>query len=403
MSSNAKQFHVTIILLVFGLLNAQILERPKCGFPPEHEDSARNWGYGYSDLLEDIETWQQSPFVSVDSIGSTVQGRAVWELTISENASSDFYKRIYIHARTHPGEEESFWVADEIINYLIADTPEAAFIRSNTIFHIVPMHNPDGVELGYARENANGLDIESGWDDSILQPEVVALQNRFIELSFAPNPIKVALNMHSAYACKRYFVYHHENGTSDYFTDLEKQFISGVQFYYPDGIEDWNYYVSWTNSTPDQYPESWWWFNYAEDVLALTYEDMNCSSAGNFDMTAEALIRGSLDFVGINIAEVENDLVVPDKFILNQNYPNPFNPSTTIDIELKKSAHVRLSISDLNGKEIRVITDQFFSKGINSFNWDSKDSRGGNVSAGIYLYKMKANDIIKSKKMVLIK
>ena len=403
MSSNAKPFLVIFILLVFGLLNAQILERPKCGFPRENEDSARNWGYGYSDLLEDIEVWQQSPFVSIDSIGSTVQGRAVWELTISENPSSNFYKRIYIHARTHPGEEESFWVADEIINYLIADTPEAVFIRSNTIFHIVPMHNPDGVELGYARENANGLDIESGWDDSILQPEVVALQNRFIELSFAPNPIKVALNMHSAYACKRYFVYHHENGTSDYFTDLEKQFISGVQFYYPDGIEDWNYYVSWTNSTPDQYPESWWWFNYAEDVLALTYEDMNCSSAGDFDMTAEALIRGSLDFVGINIAEVENDLVVPDKFILNQNYPNPFNPSTTIDIELKKSAHVRLSISDLNGKEIRVITDQFFSKGINSFNWDSKDLRGGNVSAGIYLYKMKANDIIKSKKMVLIK
>ena len=112
MSSNAKPFFVIFILLVFGLLNAQILERPKCGFPPEHEDSARNWGYGYSDLLEDIEAWQQSPFVSIDSIGSTVQGRAVWELTISENPSSDFYKRIYIHARTHPGEEESFWVAD---------------------------------------------------------------------------------------------------------------------------------------------------------------------------------------------------------------------------------------------------------------------------------------------------
>ena len=403
MSSNAKPFLVIFILLVFGLLNAQILERPKCGFPPEHEDSARNWGYGYSDLLEDIEVWQQSPFVSIDSIGSTVQGRAVWELTISENPSSDFYKRIYIHARTHPGEEESFWVADEIINYLIAGTPEAAFIRSNTIFHIVPMHNPDGVELGYARENANGLDIESGWDDSILQPEVVALQNRFIELSFAPNPIKVALNMHSAYACKRYFVYHHENGTSDYFTDLEKQFISGVQFYYPDGIEDWNYYVSWTNSTPDQYPESWWWFNYAEDVLALTYEDMNCSSAGNFDRTAEALIRGSLDFVGINIAKVDNDFVVSDKFILNQNYPNPFNPSTSIDIDLKKSSHVRLSISDLNGKEIRVITDQFLSQGINSFNWDSKDSRGQNVPAGVYFYQAKTNSIIQSKKMLLLK
>ena len=49
---------------------------------------------------------------------------------------------------------------------------------------------------------------------------------------------------------------------------------------------------------------------------------MNCSSAGNFDRTAEALIRGSLDFVGINIAKVDNDLVVPDNFILNQNYLN---------------------------------------------------------------------------------
>ena len=104
MSSNAKPFLVIFILLVIGILNAQILERPKCGFPPEHEDSARNWGYGYSDLLEDIEVWQQCPFVSTDSIGSTVQSRAVWELTISENPLSDYYKRIYIHARTHPGE-----------------------------------------------------------------------------------------------------------------------------------------------------------------------------------------------------------------------------------------------------------------------------------------------------------
>lgn len=403
MSSNAKPFLVCFTLVALGCLNAQLLERPKCGFPPEYENNSRNWGYGYSDLLEDIEVWRQSPFVSVDSIGSTVQGRAIWELTISENALSDFHKRIYIHARTHPGEEESFLVADEIINFLIADNPEAAFIRSNTIFHIVPMHNPDGVELGFSRENANGLDIESGWDDSILQPEVSALQNRFIELSFAPNPIKVALNMHSAYACKRYFVYHHENGTSDYFTDLEKQFISGVQSYYPNGIEDWNYFISWTNSTPDQYPESWWWFSYAEDVLALTYEDMNCSSAGNFNMTAEALIRGSLDFVGINITKVENDVFFPDKFILNQNYPNPFNPLTSIEIELNKSMHVRLSILDLNGREIRVITDQSHTQGLNSFIWDSKDSRGNNVPAGVYFFKAEASSIIESKKMVLLK
>ena len=102
-------------------------------------------------------------------------------------------------------------------------------------------------------------------------------------------------------------------------------------------------------------------------------------------------------------SKVENDLVAPDKFILKQNYPNPFNPSTSIDIELNKSSHVRLSISDLNGKEIRVITDQFLSQGINSFNWDSKDSRGVDVPAGVYFYQAKANSIIQSKKMLLLK
>ena len=178
--------------------------------------------------------------MTIDSIGQ-VENRAI------DNPASNTYKRVYIHARTHPGEEEAFWVVDEIINFLLADTPEAVFIRSQSIFHIVPMHNPDGVELGFPRENANGIDVESGWDDNVLEPEVTVLQNRFIDLSFViPNPIEVALNMHSAYACKRYFVYHHENGTSENFTELERDFISGIQSYYPGGFEDWSYFVSWT-------------------------------------------------------------------------------------------------------------------------------------------------------------
>ena len=285
---SVKQIFYSFILLIFlSCLVSQPLVEHKCGQLPHefHENRNLNWGYGYNDLLSDLYEWGQSPYVTIDSIGASVQNRAIWELTISDDPSSTTHSRVYIHARTHPGEEEAFWVVDEIINFLLADTPEAAFIRSQSIFHIVPMHNPDGVELGFPRENANGIDVESGWDDNVLEPEVTVLQNRFIDLSFViPNPIEVALNMHSAYACKRYFVYHHENGTSENFTELEREFISGIQSYYPGGFEDWSYFVSWTSGTPDQYPESWWWFNYGDNVMALTYEDMNCSQAGNYDL-----------------------------------------------------------------------------------------------------------------------
>jgi len=402
------KFKASILFIIpfyFGLIDAQIIHNQKCGIPPEESNHSRNWGYGYNDLLDDIEIWQQSQYVNIDSIGRTVQGRAIWELTISEDPSSITHKRIYIHARTHPGEEEAFWVTDEIINFLLADTPEASFIRSNTIFHIVPMHNPDGVELGYSRENANGLDIESGWDDNVLEPEVSVLQNRFLELSFAiPNPIQVALNMHSAYACKRYFVYHHENGTSSYFTDLEKDFISGIQHYYPNGIEDWNYFVSWSSNTPDQYPESWWWFNYAENVMALTYEDMNCSDAGNYNITAEAIVRGVCDYLGINLAGINDQKEIPSAYALKQNYPNPFNPLTTIDVQLTQSGgNIRLSIVDISGNEIKVLANNYIPAGVKSFQWDSKDRNGKPVPSGVYFYHLETSSFKTSKKMILIK
>ena len=193
---------VIVVTLVFTTIiypQSEVVD--KCGYiyaeQPNH-DLARTatWGYGYDSLLVDLERWQESPFVTIDSLGASVQNRAIWELTISDNPQSSSNHRIYIHARTHPGEEESFWVTNEIINYLISDTPLAAFIRNNCIFHIIPMYNPDGVELGYSRENANGVDIESGWDDIPLELEVAVLKNRFIELTtLVNNPIEVALNL----------------------------------------------------------------------------------------------------------------------------------------------------------------------------------------------------------------
>ena len=395
-----------VIILLISNISSQSLPFEKCGqhLSDFEENRILNWGYGYNDLLGDLVVWSQSPHVTIDSIGSSVQNRAIWELTISDNPSSTIYKRIYIHARTHPGEEESFWVANEIINFLLSDSPEANAIRSQCIFHIVPMHNPDGVELGYSRENANGIDIESGWDDSVIQPEVSALQNRFIDLSFViPNPIEVALNMHSAYACKRYFVYHHETGTSDNFTLMEKNFISGIQAYYPGGFEDWNYFISWSNGTPDQYPESWWWLNYGENVMALTYEDMNCSEAGNYDLTANAIVKGVCDYIGVNLSNIKNDDLLPNGYKLYQNYPNPFNPTTLINFDIPEDSFVKVSVLDIKGREVSVILEGEQTAGSQSITWEAVDNYDNNLPSGVYLCLMKVKDYISTKKMILLR
>jgi len=401
---------VTLANLVFStIMYSQVESVDKCGYiygdqPNHFLTRTVNWGYGYDSLLVDLVRWGTSPFVTVDSLGASVQNRALWELTIADNPQSSSNHRIYIHARTHPGEEESFWVTNEIINFLISDAPLAAFIRSNCIFHIIPMYNPDGVELGYARENANGIDIESGWDDVPLELEVAVLRNRFFELmALVNNPIKVALNMHSSYSCKRYFVYHDAAGTSDNYTILEQQFINGVQSYFLGGFEDWDYFVSWTSGTPDQYPESWWWMNYGENVMALTYEDMNCEAAGNYDSTAYAMVLGVCNYIGLDLSQIENEASMPGSYSLLQNYPNPFNPTTTLRYDLPENSHVTITIYDMLGRKVKTLINETQDAGYRSIIWDATGNNGERASAGIYLYQIQAREYMQTKKMVLLK
>ena len=407
-----KKIRIKVILanLVFTtVIYSQIELVDKCGYiygdqPNHFLARTANWGYGYDSLLVDLERWGESPFVTVDSLGASVQNRALWELTIADDPESSSNHRIYIHARTHPGEEESFWVTNEIINFLISDTPLAAFIRTNCIFHIIPMYNPDGVELGYARENANGVDIESGWDDVPLELEVAVLKNRFIELtSLVDNPIEVALNMHSSYSCKRYFVYHDAVGTSENYTTLEQQFINAVQSYFVDGFEDWDYFVSWTSGTPDQYPESWWWMNHSENVMALTYEDMNCEAAGNYDSTAYALVLGVCEYIGLDLSQIQNEASMPGSYSLLQNYPNPFNSTTTLRYDLAGHSNVNIIIYDMLGREVKTLINQTQDTGFKSIQWDGTNDYGKQVSAGVYLYRIQAGEYMQTKKMVFLK
>ena len=404
--------HSFILLIVCSLstdfLQAQIplIEPDPCGYPDTTTAlfkiaAEHAWGYGYDTLQYDIAQWKQSPFVTVDSAGATVLGRTMFLLTIQDTASIDHpRKRVWIHARTHPGEVQGTWVTNEIINVLLSETLLGKKLRDSCVFNIMPMYNPDGVELGHPRENANGIDIESNWNVIPSQPEVNVLRNMFTTLMAKPNPILIALNMHSAYGQVRYFVYHDPAGTSDQYSDIEKKFIDTVRSNFPGGIAPYTYFVSWTNGTPTQYPESWFWINHQENVLALTYEDMNDPSAHAFDTTAHAICQGiadQLSIFGVTNA-VGRTIAMPQRTELYQNYPNPFNPVTTISYTLSNDGVVRLVVYDALGREAGVLVDRFQYAGLHTVQFD-----GGHFSSGMYYFRLETGAFAVSKKMVLLK
>jgi hypothetical protein len=269
-------------------------------------DSTNRWGYGYDSLLKDLDLLRRLPFVKVDSIGASVQGRAIWMITISDSSDSlgpaadpSLRKhRIMIHARTHPAEVQAHYVAMGAIRQLLDTGLAAEELRSAYIFNIIPMYNPDGVELGHSRLNANLVDLESNWNKPDLEPEVVVLKRTFEAFQAGAIPVEVALNLHSdQYLCSRFFFFHKAAGTSQAYEDLERNFIAGVRTHFPGGIEDWSYYPSWTDGFKSQYPESFWWTTEREKVLALTYEDTNCPNASGFDSTGRALALGAADYI----------------------------------------------------------------------------------------------------------
>ena len=392
-----------------NIVDGQIIEIDKCGFPIDDSNepqyiSPEYMGYSYDSLLADLELWRMSEYVKIDSIGLSVQGRPLWQLTISSDPNNVTGKRtVHVHARTHPQETEGFYVTDEMIKILLSESDFAQTMRTNCVFYIIPMYNPDGVVLGYPRKNANNVDLEANWNTFPHQPEVAALKARFIQLMASPNPIEVMLNMHSSSLCTRYFVYHHENGTSPAYALMEQDFINGVRNYFPGGIEPYNYFVSWTSGTALQYPESWFWISHGESVMALTYEDMyQCSQTGKFDLTANAILRGVMDYMEIVVDVEQITKVTSTGFELSQNYPNPFNPSTKISWQSPVAGWQTIKVFDMLGNEIATLVDEYRNAG--SYEIEFKSAVGSHQLAnGVYFYRLQVGENVETKKMVLLK
>ncbi len=114
-------------------------------------------------------------------------------------------------------------------------------------------------------------------------------------------------------------------------------------------------------------------------------------------MTADVII-GSPQ----NIAD-EGDGLLPERVRLLGNVPNPFNPETIINFEVTAETAIKLEIFNLNGQQIRTLADQSLSAGLYRMAWDGKDSMKGDVSSGIYFYRLSYPGNAVAQKMLKLK
>jgi len=109
--------------------------------------------------------------------------------------------------------------------------------------------------------------------------------------------------------------------------------------------------------------------------------------------------QGASRWVLDMITGLETDSpLFPGSIRLYQNYPNPFNPVTNIAFELNRDSEVLLTVFDLAGREVGRLVNERLKAGKHSYIFD-----GGQLSAGVYFYRLASSRSSETRKMMLIR
>ncbi|HUF07971.1 MAG TPA: T9SS type A sorting domain-containing protein, partial [Rhodothermales bacterium] len=94
----------------------------------------------------------------------------------------------------------------------------------------------------------------------------------------------------------------------------------------------------------------------------------------------------------------EKGIMVPSAAKLEGNYPNPFGGSTTIRYRVHHPTHVRLTVYDVLGRELKMLVDSPRGAGVHEASLDAELLPGGT-----YLYRLQAGGSSATGTMLLVR
>ena len=74
-----------------------------------------------------------------------------------------------------------------------------------------------------------------------------------------------------------------------------------------------------------------------------------------------------------------------------------------MNYDLPEQSNITLTVYDLTGRMISQLVNSNQQPGFKSVQWNATDIHGKPVSAGVYLYQIRAGEFVQTKKMVLLK
>lgn len=109
---------------------------------------------------------------------------------------------------------------------------------------------------------------------------------------------------------------------------------------------------------------------------------------------------GGLAFVGSGSVSSPPD-ALPAEFALAPLAPNPARGPVRAEFALPQESHVRLSVIDLQGREVAVLADGTYPAGRHEVSWDSNAGRP--PAAGVYFVRMVVGGRVWMRRLVRVR
>ena len=108
-------------------------------------------------------------------------------------------------------------------------------------------------------------------------------------------------------------------------------------------------------------------------------------------------VLSAYDYSPVEPTGVEFSDIVPE-YANVQNYPNPFSETTTFQFVLAAPGHVKLEVFDLLGRKVASLVDGEFVAGAHQKVFDVNG-----LTAGTYLYRIRAGEFVQTKKIAIVR
>lgn len=142
--------------------------------------------------------------------------------------------------------------------------------------------------------------------------------------------------------------------------------------------------------------------NHTQDVGLLYLYDKEYDATAS-TLRSDKAIKFTTEPPFVMVTVDENNGNKPKATYLEQNFPNPFRSQTQINYSIPQTATVRLEVYNINGELVKTLQSGQKPAGKYSVVWNGMNSSGNHVNSGIYFYRLQTDQLIETRRLLLLK